>query len=129
MLRARDLVAGNQQRRHVPAIYILEFSVLRIFVMITVAYFSPRCFCVKNRFTDAMMSVKGMRAMQVSVYHALQRGSQQRCRNSLATHIGQHHGQSILRIHRVEEVAANLLAGQISAAHFGVTALREWSPP
>ena len=94
----------------------------------TVAYFSPTSFSVKNRFTARHHIEQRHPRTQVRINHSLQRGSQQRRRDSLAAHIRQHHRQAFFGVHCIKEVSTNFLTRKIFPIAVAQTALQESSP-
>ena len=59
---------------------------------------------------------------QLRINHSLQSGREQRGRDSLAAHIGQHNRKAFGGVDGIEEIAANLFAGKISSRQLG-----EWN--
>ena len=115
MGRANHLMIAYQQRRHVAAVYVFHFPIT----------LKPRNDQGRVFLADMLVGeesvgrshnlLQGHSGEKLGIDHALKGGSQQRGGNSLAADIGQHHGQTLVGVDRVEKVASDFLTGKTSA--------------
>ncbi len=117
--RTDHLMIANQQRRHVAAVHVFHFPIT----------LKPRNDQGRVFLADMLVGeesvgrsynlLQGHSSEKLGMDHALKDGSQQRGGNSLAADIGQHHGQTLVGIDRVEEVApfrrANGTSGMVTS--------------
>ena len=115
MGRADHLVIANQQRRHMAAVHVLHFPITLKPHNDQGRAFLAHMLVGEESVGRSHNLLQGHSGEKLGIDHALKGGSQQRGGNSLAADIGQHHGQTLVGIDRVEEVASDFLTGKTSA--------------